>query len=178
MAPKGKGRQKLGVIDYLSTHHYYFWSPLEKTVILPMAAFGLSYSAWLGIIWPLLAVSIAFILAYLIWFVKEDEIKLEGIRDDIKVSRITRYVVPYVLGIAGVMAGIHFLWCFGLLTLYYMTVTATFDYEKILKYIDWKLLGFIAVIIAMANYTRVYSPLIHETLNNSGLDITSTSGFY
>ena len=177
MAPKGKGRQKLGVIDYLSTHHYYFWSPLEKTVILPMAAFGLTYSTWLGIIWPLLAVSIAFILAYLIWFVKEEEIQLEGIKDDIKVSRITRYVVPYVLGIAGVMAGIHFLWCFGLLTLYYMTVTTTFDYQKILKYIDWKLLGFIAIIIVMANIAQRDSHLIYEALKTSGLDITSTGGF-
>jgi hypothetical protein len=142
-----------------------------------MAAFGLTYSTWLGIIWPLLAVSIGFLLVYLIWFVKEDEIQLESIKESIKVSRITRYVVPYVLGIAGVMAGIHFLWCFGLLTLYYMTVTATFDYQKILKYIDWKLLGFIAVIIAMANYTRVYSPIINDTLIKSGLDITTTGGF-
>ena len=29
--PKGtKGREKFGIIDYLSTHHYYVWSPLEK----------------------------------------------------------------------------------------------------------------------------------------------------
>ena len=178
MAPRGKERHKLGVIDYLSTHHYYFWSPLEKTVILPMAAFGLTYGAWFGIIWPLLAVSVAFILGYLIFFVKEDGIELDGIKKEIKISRITRYVVPYVLGIAGVMAGIHFLWVFGLLTLYYMSVTGTFDYKKILSYIDWKLLGFIAVIIAMANYARVYSPLIHETLYNSGLDITSPTGFW
>ena len=33
------GREKFGPIDYVSTHHYYFWSPLEKTIILPMAAF-------------------------------------------------------------------------------------------------------------------------------------------
>ena len=50
------GREKFGPIDYVSTHHYYFWSPLEKTVILPMAAFGLTYTTFMGIIWPLLAV--------------------------------------------------------------------------------------------------------------------------
>ena len=37
---KGPGREKLGIVDYLATHHYYLWSPLEKTVILPIAAFG------------------------------------------------------------------------------------------------------------------------------------------
>ena len=29
-------RSKFGPIDFMATHHYYFWSPLEKTVILPM----------------------------------------------------------------------------------------------------------------------------------------------
>jgi hypothetical protein len=85
--------------------------------------------------------------------------------------------VPYVLGIASVMAGIHFLWVFGLLTLYYMMITGTFDYKKIISYLDFKLLGFIAIIIAMSNYAQLYSPLIHETLYNSGLDITSYTGF-
>ncbi len=176
MSPKGKGRYKLGVIDYLSTHHYYFWSPLEKTVILPMAAFGLTYGAWFGIIWPLLAVSIAFLLAYLIWFVKEDDIDFyQG--GEVKISRITRYVVPYVLAIAGVMAGFNFLWVFGLLTLYYMSVTGTFDYKKLISYLDWKLLGFVAVIIGMANIVQRDAPLIYEALYSSGIDITSYTGF-
>jgi hypothetical protein len=48
VAPKcGHGREKMGIVDYLSTHHYYMWSPLEKTVLLPIAAFGLTYSAFI-----------------------------------------------------------------------------------------------------------------------------------
>ena len=44
IAPKDKvGRESYGIIDYLSTHHYYIWSPLEKTVIIPMAVLGLTY---------------------------------------------------------------------------------------------------------------------------------------
>ena len=32
VAPKeGHGREKLGIVDYLATHHYYMWSPLEKS---------------------------------------------------------------------------------------------------------------------------------------------------
>ena len=48
--PDKKKRSAFGVIDYLSTHHYYWWSPLEKTVVLPMAVLGVSYSAWLGMV--------------------------------------------------------------------------------------------------------------------------------
>ena len=36
-------RKKLGIIDFLTTHHFYMWSPIEKPVLLPMAAFGLGY---------------------------------------------------------------------------------------------------------------------------------------
>jgi len=171
------GREKFGPIDYVSTHHYYFWSPLEKTVILPMAAFGLSYSAWIGIIWPLLAVSIAFILAYLIWGVKENEVELKDCETPIKVSRITRYVFPYIAGVTAIIAGIDFMWAFGLLTLYYMFCTKTFDVKKLLGYVDWKLIGWVALIIVLANIAVQNADTIQTFLNNTGLDIKTVSGF-
>ncbi len=59
-----ESRKKYGIIDYISTHHYYMWSPLEKTVILPIAACGLSYVGWLSIFWPLLFISFMFIFRY------------------------------------------------------------------------------------------------------------------
>jgi len=171
------GREKFGPIDYVSTHHYYFWSPLEKTVILPMAAFGLSYSAWLSIIWPLLAVSIAFILAYLIWGVKESDIEINNCGSEVKVSRITRYVFPYIAGVGAIIAGIDFLWAFGTLTLYYMFCTKTFDPKKLLGYVDWKLIAWVAVIIVAANYAVQNTDTIEGYLNTVGLDIKTTTGF-
>ena len=171
------GREKFGPIDYVSTHHYYFWSPLEKTVILPMAAFGLSYGAWIGIIWPLLLVSIAFILAYLIWGVKENDIELKDCETDIKISRITRYVFPYIAGVGAIIAGIDFIWAFGSLTIYYMFCTRTFDYKKLLRYVDWKLVGWVALIIVAANYAVENTDNIKNFLGNAGLDINTLSGF-
>ena len=171
------GREKFGPIDYVSTHHYYFWSPLEKTVILPMAAFGLTYAQWLGIIWPLLAVTIAFILAYLIWGVKENDIELADCTTDIKVSRITRYVFPYIAGVVAIIAGIDFLWAFGTLTLYYMFCTRTWDLKKLLGYVDWKLIAWVAVIIVAANFAVQNTDNIKDFLGNAGLDINTASGF-
>jgi len=171
------GREKFGPIDYVSTHHYYFWSPLEKTVILPMAAFGLSYGAWIGIIWPLLAVTIAFILAYLIWGVKETDIELKDCETDIKISRITRYVFPYIAGVGAIIAGIDFIWAFGSLTIYYMFCTRTFDLKKLLGYVDWKLVGWVALIIIAANYAVQNTDNIKNFLGNAGLDINTVSGF-
>lgn len=58
-------RKDFGILNYISTHHYYLWSPIEKSVILPMGALGLSYFQFMGYIWPLLAISFALLLGFL-----------------------------------------------------------------------------------------------------------------
>ncbi len=66
IAPQDKEkRSAFGVIDYLSVHHYYWWSPLEKTVVLPMAVMGVSYSTFLGYT----IIPLAITLAYTWWYI-------------------------------------------------------------------------------------------------------------
>lgn len=71
-----KKRKYYGVIDYLSTHHFYFWSPLEATVLTPMAVLGITYSQLMGKLWPLLATAAVVILFYIFKVLKEDEIDI------------------------------------------------------------------------------------------------------
>lgn len=73
---KRKSKEMYGVIDYLSTHHYYFWSPLEATVIVPMAALGLTYWQFMGRMWPLLVTAIVVILFYIFGVLKETDIEI------------------------------------------------------------------------------------------------------
>ena len=178
LAPKDKKkREKFGPIDFMSSHHYYFWSPIEKTVILPMAAFGLSYTAFLGIMWPLIAATFAYIIWYLVYMVKDTDIALAETKKKIKVSRITRYVFPYIMGVSAVIAGVNFLWAFGLLTLYYIIVTQTFNWKKLLGYVDWKIIAWVAIIILLANTTRLYTGEIKEFIGSTGIDMNSPVGF-
>ena len=178
LAPKDKKkREKFGPIDFMSSHHYYFWSPIEKTVILPMAAFGLSYTAFLGIMWPLIAATFAYIIWYLVYMVKDTDIALVETKKKIKVSRITRYVFPYIMGVSAVIAGVNFLWAFGLLTLYYIIVTQTFNWKKLLSYVDWKIIAWVALIIILANTTRLYTGEIKEFIGSTGVDMNSPVGF-
>jgi hypothetical protein len=142
-----------------------------------MAAFGLSYGAFMSMMWPLLAVSIAFIIAYLVWGVKESDIELGDCGTEIKVSRITRYVFPYIAGVGAIIAGMNFLWAFGSLTLYYMFCTKTFDLKKLLGYVDWKLVGWVALIIVAANVAVSNTDNIKHFLGNAGLDINTANGF-
>ena len=66
IAPQDKRkRSAFGIIDYLSTHHYYWWSPLEKTVALPMAVLGISYWGFLSYT----IVPLIICLAYTWWYI-------------------------------------------------------------------------------------------------------------
>ena len=77
IAPKGPKRRLYGIIDYLSTHHYYFWSPLEKTVILPMAVLGLGYVGFLSVVWPLIVTCLLVGLFYIFFILKEEDIVID-----------------------------------------------------------------------------------------------------
>jgi hypothetical protein len=66
-------RAKFGIINYLATHHYYMWSPLENTIIIPMAVLELTYLQVLSYTWPLLLISLAIMFIY-IWMLKPDDV--------------------------------------------------------------------------------------------------------
>lgn len=76
LAPNNEKRKKYGVIDYLATHHFYFWSPLEKTVLLPMAALNISYWSFLGSTWTMLTALLIFVLYYIFGVLKEEDVDI------------------------------------------------------------------------------------------------------
>ena len=180
MAPdKGsKGREKYGIVDYLSTHHYYLWSPLEKTVIVPMGALGLTYGALMGMLAPMLVVSIALIVGYIFLKVKEEDVVIREFDDSsFKISRITRGLIPFLAAIGGVIYGVAPEWCFGALTLYYMILTMTWDYKKLLSYINWNVIISVFVIIALSNFARGYTNEIKGALETTIFDTQSVVGW-
>jgi hypothetical protein len=173
-----KGREKFGIIDYLSTHHYYVWSPLEKTILIPMAALGLGYGAVLYNLLPLLIVSLGMVFVYIAYFVKEDNIELNTSgAGHFKISNIIRNVFPFLVAVGGAIAGINPIIAFGLLALYYMILTMTWDFKKLMSFVDWKLIAWVAVIIVVANITRENTDAVKAYLENSAFDINTTIGF-
>ena len=169
VAPKnGHGREKLGIVDYLATHHYYLWSPLEKTVILPIAAFGLSYVAWLGLIAPLLVVSLAFISWYIWTQIHEDEVAITP--GNFKLSAVTRDVLPVFIAIGAYVYGVSHVLCFGLLSLYYILITQQWSPSKLLGYIRWDVLAWVAAAMMLGNYMKTYGGAWEAMLKTSMLD--------
>ena len=176
--PKGSpGREKFGIIDYLSTHHYYVWSPLEKTILIPMAALGIGYGAVLYQLLPLLVVSLGLVFWYITYRVKEEDIELNTNAGHFKISQIMRNVFPFLAAIGVAIAGLHPAVAFGLLLLYYMILTMTWEINKLFSYVDWKLIAWVAVIIVVANVTRSNTEEVKSFLEASAFDIDTVTGF-
>jgi len=77
IAPNDSRKRVYGIIDYLSTHHYYFWSPLEKTVILPIAVLGIGYFEFIYLVWPLIFTCLIVGAFYIFHVLKEDDIAID-----------------------------------------------------------------------------------------------------
>jgi hypothetical protein len=185
VAPKdGKGREKMGIVDYLSTHHYYLWSPLEKTVLIPIAAFGMTYAAFIGMIAPLVIASIIFLGWYLWYQIKEEDVAITP--TNFKISSVIRNVLPMFAAI-----GLYIydeklmIACFGFLALYYVFLTQQWNIKKLLGYIKWDVLVIVAVVIILGNYFKSYdkafATMIKDTLVDPstfvGMAVISAIGF-
>ena len=170
VAPKsGHGREKLGIVDYLSTHHYYLWSPLEKTVILPIAAFGLTYVAWLGLIAPLLIVTLLFITWYIWSQVHDEEINITP--GNFKLSSVMRNVLPMFIAIGFYIYNKDWMiGCFGFLSLYYIIITQQWNIKKLMSYVRWDVLVWVGAVIALGNYMKTYDASWQAMLKGSVLD--------
>jgi hypothetical protein len=175
VAPKeGPGREKMGIVDYLSTHHYYLWSPLEKTVIIPLAAFGITYSTWITQIAPLLIVSILFIFWYIWRQVHEEDITITPV--SFKLSAVTRNSLPMFVAIGAYIYNNNFILCFGLLALYYIIITQQWNPKKLLGYINWEVLITVGVVIIIGNYFKSQSGLFETYIKDSVVDPTTVVG--
>lgn len=79
LAPNDERRKNYGIINYLSTHHYYLWSPLEATVLIPLSVLGISYFYFLSLIAPLLITIIGITLYYIFYVLKEEDIVINKV---------------------------------------------------------------------------------------------------
>jgi hypothetical protein len=153
-----KKRKKFGIIDYLATHHYYLWSPLEKTVIIPMAVLGLTYVQFMSYVWPLLLISGLYITYYVL-SLDDSEIDIEVKDEPINTKNITMVVIPFLVSIL--------VCCF--FNDYYFGFFSTFTiwliyyskcWKNLLSYVNWELIWIVAVVIILGNLISSYSDQI------------------
>lgn len=104
LAPNDSRRKNYGIINYLSTHHYYLWSPLEATVLIPLSVLGLSYFEFISIIAPLLVTVIGITLYYIFFVLKEDDVVIKDVKyTGKKVSPFKNFKWDVVILVAAVI---------------------------------------------------------------------------
>ena len=177
-----ESRKKLGIIDFLTTHHFYMWSPIEKPVILPMAAFGIGYLTWLGMLWPLIAVSFLYIGYYCFFSVKEEELIIEPV-ENLGAMSFVKNVLPFLVAVFAYMVmggeGPEAVFpVFGSLLLYYILLTKTFDIKKLNSYINWTTILIVAVVFASSGYMQEHREWFESTVKNFGLDVHTFKGMF
>jgi hypothetical protein len=152
-----KKRKKFGIIDYLATHHYYLWSPLEKTVIIPMAVLGLSYMQFMSYVWPLLLISGLYI-SYYILSLGDDEIDIEINDDPINWKNVTNVVLPFLGTIIISCFTDYYFGAFAVFATYLVYYSNT--WKKLLDYINWEIIWIVALVIILGNVVGSYYDVI------------------
>lgn len=176
-------RKKLGIIDFLTTHHFYMWSPIEKPVLLPMAAFGLGYGAWIGMLWPLLLVSALYIVLYCWLAVDENEVVISECPDTYRLWEFSKNTLPFFIAIIiyMIMGGEGppsvFL-VFGSLLVYYIILTKSFDVRKLNSYINWTTVAIVAIVFASSGYMQEHRAWFEEGVKSIGIDMHTFKGVF
>jgi len=155
-----KKRSKFGLINYLATHHWYLWSPIEKTILIPMAALSLTY-------WQVFQFTFPFLIGYLLYFtwfltfkIKQEDIQIVKIENGNKMHWLN--IVPLLAGIGAVICGFNPWYIFLIIAAIYMLLTKTFNIKKIVSYVDWKLVLLLIGIITVSFYIQTYSANLIE----------------
>ena len=173
-----KKRKKFGIIDYLATHHYYLWSPLEKTVIIPMAVLGLTYSKFMIYIWPLLLITGLYITYYIL-SLDDDEIDIEVKDEPINWKNIFLVVVPFLVTIMVSCFTDYYFAAFTTFTIYLISYSKL--WKNLFSYINWELIWIVAVIIILGNLIGSYYPQMEQYLkqykNPESILVVAVLGF-
>ena len=184
---KSQSRSKFGIVDYLSTHHYYWWSPLEKTVALPMAALGLSYTQYMAHTIVPLIITLAFAGTFIFAYVKETDVEIIDSARIISWNRLLK-------GWGPIIATMIFLLTVNtkenpyLLSVWFPSLTCYYSYIcndwKWGKYINWQFLGLAVVVLTLSAVMGELSEPVKEYLKHistikipGALYIASVVGF-
>ncbi len=174
IAPADKRkRSEFGIIDYLSTHHYYWWSPLEKTVVLPMAVMGVSYPVFLGYTFVPLCITLAYTWWYIFTKVDPKSVvpNLEYIQD-FNWQRALRGWAPFIATLwfllaTGKSGAIFFFPWFGAMACYYSILCKDWNWGK---YLDGKFAVIATVVLAFSGVVGQIKGPVMEYLK--GADVT------
>ena len=159
-------RGKLGILDFIATHHYYLWSPLEKSVIILMAGLSLTYMQLLSYTLVPVAVYLIFLAFIVFKYIDEKDIVIQKLEHKEYNWKHILNVVPFFAGL-GLSIFLPPYYVFPVVAGYYYVITTDeISMTELFSFIKWNTLFFVAIVIVVANLVKSNSDLIHEIIKN------------
>ena len=143
-----------------------------------MAALGLSYSEMLSYTGGLLAITAFYIGWYIFGKMSEDDITLNVKTQPINWNRLMFGAMPLFVAIGALVAGGTHWMTFGILTVYYIMYSGIFSLSKLNSFVNWNLMGVLALVIIASNIVGSNYAEIKSFLEASSvLDMNTLIGF-
>jgi hypothetical protein len=101
---------------------------------------------------------------------KDIDIQIEN--TEFKISAVIRNIFPLILAVALYIQTNNYIMCFGLLALYYMILTQTFNMKKLLSYINWEVIFTVVIVIILSSIIKTYDKQLQSFIMNLGIEPT------
>lgn len=160
-----KDKSKLGILAYITTHHYYLWSPLEKSVLLILASTGISYAGFMAIMWPYLLLMLAMTFIYVFYIMKE--IKLIEHEKPANINTLDPLVL--LTGLVISCSSPEAIYAvFPCMALYFVI-----KYKEYSAYasIDWKLVFMVSMLIVVTSFIKSHADVLINTVTSTNYNI-------
>lgn len=150
LAKKDEDNSKMGILAYLASHHYYLWSPMEKSIIIVCSIMGITYGTFMGYMWLPAVIGIVLAALYIFFGIKESEIRMPRAVETPDKMDIGAWVT--FIGLIAALAGMAFDGVTGgvLPLVAYLIILCGIDssnISRIWKEMDWKMLAGLAAVI-------------------------------
>jgi hypothetical protein len=170
-----KKAKEFGVLSYLTSHHYYLWSPMEKSVLLCMGGLGLTYGEIISHLWIPILIYLLYTYVYVYRFIDKEKIDL-NVSAEVDNSKLVDLgmliigiifviVIPTIL-VSGIKTP-SMLWVFTTM-LIYLWLKYRSPIIPILKSLDVRMIAFVTLIIAATTTIKTYDETFKGILSNQG----------
>lgn len=158
-----KKRAKLGILDYLSTHHYYLWSPIEKSIILLMGGLGLSYGQVLAYTTFPLIVYFCFLVTFIFNYIDENDIIYKQTTKIPFRFNLLLNIIPFIFGIALSIVYPPY-YVFPIIAIFYI-IKNKVGLREVISFIKWKSICMVGCIIILANILKANADIVSSVIN-------------
>ena len=156
-------KSNIGIINYLATHHYYFWSPIEPSVLIFLTALGLSWTTFIWLTLPILLTYFTFLFVFMMFVIKKEEIIFD-IPNNINTnpqSWICGLILISSLVLTIILETVYNIdtslqWVFPI-TSVLLILLSKIPFKQWFGYINWKILAAVSIIIALGTIVKSYN---------------------